>query len=204
MSKPEEKRIKILLFSANPAGTGALKLDEEVRDIKKKVQAAAHRDLIQIEFAPAARPADLLEEMNRHEPHVVHFSGHGSKDAGILVCDDRGEAKAVGGEALASLFESTEVNVQVVVLNACYSRQQAEAVAAVVPCVIGLKDAIGDKAARMFASAFYGALGFGRSVEVAFRQGVAALKLEGTSQSDLPDLITRGDRKASKTVPVNP
>jgi hypothetical protein len=204
MSKPKEKKIKILLFSAIPAGTGALKLDEEVRDIKKKVQATTHRDLIQIESAPAARPADLLEEMNRHEPHVVQFSGHGSEEAGILVCDDRGNARPVGGEALAALFESTEVNVQVVVLNACYSRVQAEAVAAVVPCVIGMKDAIGDKAARVFAAAFYGALGFGRSVEVAFKQGGAALQLEGITQSDLPDLITRGGRKASQIVPVNP
>ncbi len=204
MSKPKEKRIKILLFSAIPAGTGALKLDEEVRDIKKRIQASTHRDLIHIEFAPAARPADLLEEMNRHEPHVVQFSGHGSKDAGILVCDDRGNARAVGGEALAALFESTEVNVQAVVLNACYSRAQAEAVAAVVPCVIGMKDAIGDRAARVFAAAFYSALGFGRSVEVAFRQGVAALRLEGIAQSDLPDLITRSGCKASEIVPVNP
>lgn len=204
MSKTVEKRIKILLFSANPAGTGALKLDEEVRDIKKKVQATTHRDLIQIEFAPAARPGDLLEEMNRHEPHVVQFSGHGSKDDGILVCDDRGDAMAVGGEALASLFESTEVNVQVVVLNACYSRTQAEAVAAIVPCVIGMRDTIGDKAARVFASAFYGALGFGRSVEAAFKQGLTALRLEGIPQSDLPDLITRSGFKASEIVPVNP
>src|SRR3712207_3630929 len=119
MSKPKEKMIKILLFTANPAGTGTLKLDEEVRTIKERVRAATHRDLIRIEFAPAARPADLLEEMNRHEPRVVQFSGHGNKDQGILVCDDRGEARAVGGDALAALFESTDVNVQVVVLNAC-------------------------------------------------------------------------------------
>lgn len=203
MSKPKGKRIKILLFTANPAGTGALKLDEEVRTIKERVRGAAHRDLIQIECAPAARPADLLEEMNRHEPHVVQFSGHGS-EGGILVCDDRGQAKAIDGDALAALFESANVNVQVVVLNACYSRPQAEAVAAVVPCVVGMTGAVGDRAARVFASAFYGALGFGRSVEVAFKQGVAALKLEGIAQSDLPDLITRGGVTASEVVPVNP
>jgi hypothetical protein len=204
MSKWKGKGVKILLFSANPAGTGALKLDEEVREIRKRVQAAAHRDLIRVEFAPAARPSDLLEEMNRHEPHVVQFSGHGSEQAGILVCDDRGNAKAVGGDALAALFESTRANVRVVVLSACYSQAQAEAVARVVPCVIGMKDAIGDKAARIFASAFYGALGFGRSVEVAFRQGLTALRLEGISQSDLPDLITRSGFKASEIAPVNP
>jgi hypothetical protein len=203
-AQPESKKVKILLFSAAPAGTGALKLDEEVREIRKKVQAATHRDLIHIECAPAARPADLLEEMNRHEPHVVQFSGHGSEQAGILVCGDRGGARAVGGEALAALFESTRANVQVVVLSACYSREQAEAVASAVPCVIGMRGAIGDRAARVFAAAFYSALCFGRSVEVAFRQGVAALKLEGIEQGDLPDLITRGGPRASEIVPVKP
>ena len=202
--KPEEKRIKILLFSANPAGTGTLKLDEEMRTIKERVRAAAHRDLISIEFAPAARPADFLQAMNEYEPHVVQFSGHGDKDKGILVCDDRGQAKAISGDALAALFESAAVNVQVVVLSACYSRPQAEAVASVVPCVIGVGGAVGDRAARVFAAAFYGALGFGRSVEVAFRQGAAALKLEGITQSDIPDLITRSGLKASEIVPVKP
>lgn len=204
MPKPKEKKIKILLFTANPAGTSTLKLDEEMRTIKERVRAATHRDLIQIEFAPAARPADLLQAMNEHEPHVVQFSGHGSKDKGILICDDRGEARVIDGDALAALFESTEVNVQVVVLNACYTRLQAEAVATVVPCVIGMKEGIGDMAARVFAAAFYSALCFGRSVEVAFMQGVAALKLEGIPQSDVPDLITRSGLEASQIVPVSP
>jgi hypothetical protein len=39
---------------------------------------------------------------------------------------------------------------------------------------------------------------------VAFRQGVAALKLEGIEQGDLPDLITRGGPRASEIVPVKP
>lgn len=204
MPKPKEKRIKILLFTANPAGTGTLRLDEEMRTIKERVRAATHRDLISIEFAPAARPADFLQAMNEHEPHVVQFSGHGNQNGGILVCDDQGKAIAVDGDALAALFESTDVNVQVVVLNSCYSRRQAEAVATVVPCVIGMKETIGDRAARVFAAAFYSALGFGRSVEVAFKQGVAALKLEGIQQSEMPDLITHDGLKASEIVPVSP
>jgi CHAT domain len=197
-------KIKVLLLSANPAGTGQLKLDEEVREIQEKVRAAAHRDLIQIVVAPAVRPADLLQAMNEHEPHVVQFSGHGNQDAGILVCDEQGQPKVISGEALAELFESTYKNVQVVVLNACYSKPQAEAIANIVPCVIGMKDTIGDKAARVFAASFYSALGFGNSVEQAFRQGLARLKLEGIAQSHIPGLLTRSDVKASEIIPVNP
>ena len=208
MPKSKDNKIKILLLSANPAGTGALKLDEETREIMAKVRASAERDRIQIVTAVAVRPDDLLQAMNEHEPHVVQFSGHGAeKGEGILICDEAGKAKVIGGDALASLFESTQKNVQVVVLNACYSKSQADAIVTVVPCVIAMKDAVGDKAARVFAGSFYGALGFGRSVEMAFKQGLARLKmenltLEGVSQSEVPILITQANVKASDIVPV--
>lgn len=196
--------IKILLLSANPTGTGALKLDEEMRSITEKVRAAEHRAMIRIVPVFAVRPGDLLQAMNEHRPHLVQFSGHGNQGEGILVNDERGNAKAIGGDALTALFESTQSNVQVVLLNACYSRLQAEAIAKVVPCVIGMKDKIGDRAARVFAASFYGAVGFGLSVAVAFKQGLTALKLEGIPQSDIPDLLTRSDVSASEIVPVAP
>jgi hypothetical protein len=208
MSESKDKKIKVLLLSANPTGTGTLKLDEETREIMAKVRASEYRHLIEIVTAGAVRADDLLQAMNENQPQVVQFSGHGSEDGeGILICDQAGQAKVVDGEALTALFESTQKNVQVVVLNACYSQSQAEAIATVVPCVVGMKDTIGDRAARVFAASFYGALGFGHSVEVAFKQGLARLKLEGIkvegkAQSDVPILITRSDVKASDIVPV--
>jgi hypothetical protein len=208
MPKPKDNMIRILLLSANPSGTGTLKLDEENKEIIAKVRASEHRDLIQIVTAGAIRPDDLLQAMNEHEPHVVQFSGHGSENGeGILICDERGNAISIDGEALADLFDSTQKNVQVVVLNACYSKPQAEAIATVVPCVVGMSDSIGDRAARVFAASFYSALGFGKSVQVAFKQGLTRLKLEGMivegkAQSDVPVLITRSDVKASEIVPV--
>jgi hypothetical protein len=197
-------KIKILFLSANPEGTTVLKLDEEMRAIMQKVRAAEHRDMIEIVTAGAVRPDDLLQAMNEHRPHIVQFSGHGNKDEVILVCDDNGDSKPINGEALVALFESTQSNVQVVVLNACYSRGQAEAIVSVVPCAIGMKDKIGDKAARVFAASFYRAIGFGHSVKTAFQQGIAALKLEGIPQSDIPDLLTRHRVNPAKTVLVKP
>lgn len=195
--------IKILLLSANLVNTPPMQLDQEVRDITQKVRESMHRDLVWIVPARAVHPGDLLQAMNEHEPHVVQFSGHGSGEEGIFLSDERGNAKTVGGDALTALFDSTQINVQVVVLNACYSKSQAEAIAEAVPCVIGMKETIGDRAASVFAAAFYGALGFRRSVEVAFKQGLAALKLEGIKQSEIPSLITRSSIKASKIVPLD-
>lgn len=184
-------KIKILLLSANPLGTDMLSLDEETRAITQKVRAAEHRDLIEIVPAGAVRPDDLLQVMNEHRPHVVQLSGHGSRSGEIVVCDENGDPKPVGKDALVALFESTRSNVRVVVLNSCYSRAQAEAIVSVVPCAVGMKDSIGDRAALVFAASFYRAIAFGNSVGTAFKQGVAALKLEGIAQDDIPELIAQ-------------
>ena len=50
---------------------------------------------------------------------------------------------------------------------------------------------IEDGAAISFASAFYRAIAYGGSVAAAFTQGIAALKLLGTGESDIPQLIAR-------------
>ena len=51
--------------------------------------------------------------------------------------------------------------------------------------------AIGDVAAVVFASMFYGALAFGRSVGQAFEQGRTALMLEGIPEATTPVLLVR-------------
>jgi hypothetical protein len=79
----------------------------------------------------------------------------------------------------------------VVVLNACFSRPQAEAIVEVIDCAIGMNKAIGDEAAIVFAAAFYQSIGFGRSVEEAFESGKAALMLEGIPEESTPELLVR-------------
>lgn len=190
--------IKILLLSANPDKRNILQLDEEVRAITQKVRAAERRDLIQIVTAGAVRPDDLLQVMNEHRPHVVQFSGHGSDSDEIILCDANGRPKPVGKDALVALFESTRNNVRVVVLNSCYSKAQAEAIVSVVPCAIGMNDTIGDRAALIFAASFYRAVAFGHSVETSFQQGIAAMKLEGVGQDQIPELITGEDINPSE------
>jgi hypothetical protein len=189
-------QVKILFLSANPVGTTVLRLDEEKRSIKQKIRAAEYRDQFQFEIADAARPDDLLQAMNEHRPTIVHFSGHGSNAGEIILSDNQGNPKPVSKDALVALFESTAKNVQIVVLNSCFSRPQAEAIVSVVPCAVGMKDMVSDEGAAVFSASFYRALAFGFSVKDAFLQGVAALKLEGIAEGDIPELLTRSNVEA--------
>ena len=86
------------------------------------------------------------------------------------------------------------------VLSACYSDVQAEALRTHVDCVVGMSGLIGDGAARNFAIGFYGGLGERESITAAFHQGCAAISLEGLSDSDRPQLRVRDGVDANELV----
>jgi RNA polymerase sigma-70 factor (ECF subfamily) len=95
-----------------------------------------------------------------------------------------------------------EGNLRLVVLNACHTRSQAEALTEIVDCVVSMNRTISDRAAIKFAAFFYGALAFGRSVQKAFEQGVARLSAEGMGETDAPELLVRAGVDPSKVVLV--
>src|SRR4029079_17504865 len=172
-------KIKILFLAANPASTSQLRLDEEIRAITEKIRASEFRDSLELISAWAVRPDDLLQLLNMHKPHIVHFSGHGSQAGELLLADSGGEARPVSTRALTALFSTLKDNIRLVVLNACYSRVQGQSISQTIDYVVGMNAAICDTAAMVFTASFYRALGFARTVQEAFDQGLAAILLEG-------------------------
>ncbi len=183
--------IRILMLAANPQLGARLALDEEAREITEKLRLAQGRDHFDLITRWAVRPADLLQSINEHRPHVVHFSGHGARTGEIvLAADDRGQ-QHVTPEAIAAVFRATPDNTRIVLLNACYSAVQAQEIGRYVDFIIGMQAPIDDRSAIIFAASFYSAIGFGRSVQQAFDQGVAALMLNGMPDHDVPQLLVR-------------
>ena len=195
--------IKILFLSSNPEFTTPLKLDEEARLITQKIRASEYRDVLKLETLWAVRPDDLLQALNEHKPQIVHFSGHGSKTGEIVLMDNNRQVKPVSAEALKMLFTTLKDNIRVVVLNACYSERQAQAIAEVIDCVVGMSTSIGDEAAIIFAASFYRAIGFGRSIKEAFDQGKTAIMLEGIPEVNTPQLLTRTGVDPASVVLIN-
>lgn len=187
-----EQSVKtILILAANPKGTVPLRLDEEVREIKAGLQRSRHRERFAVEYESAARPRDVRRAMLDYKPQVVHFCGHGEGQKGLILEDENGKAKLVSAEALANLFELFSNQVECVLLNACYSEVQAEAIAQHIDWVIGMNQAIGDRAAIEFAVSFYDALGAGEQPEFAFRLGRNAMQLEGIAEDQTPVLVSK-------------
>jgi hypothetical protein len=181
----------ILMLSANPRGTDALRLDQERRDIEEGLRRSSQRDRFRLETRVAVRAVDVRRAMLDYGPTIVHFSGHGAGAAGLVLEDVSGNPALVSGEALAGLFELFADRLQCVVLNACYTEVQAQAISRVVPFVVGMKETIKDDAALAFVVAFYDALGAGREVEFAFKVGCSEISMVGSSQKDVPVLLKK-------------
>jgi uncharacterized protein YjbI with pentapeptide repeats len=186
-----QKKIKILFLAANPTDTSALRLGEEVRQIEEKITFGSHREAFELIQQHAVRVSDLQRILLKHQPHIVHFSGHGSKISEIVLEDGLGKSKPVSKEAISALFRILKDNVRVVVLNACFSKPQAEALDEIIDYVIGMNKQVGDKMAISFAGAFYQALAFGRTVTEAFDLAKVELDLVRLPGSDTPELLVR-------------
>jgi hypothetical protein len=189
----DQARIRILWLAANPTSTARLALDEEAREIGEKLRLARDRDDFDLITRWAVRPADLLQHFNEHRPHIVHFSGHGDAAGEIALAAGDGSTRAVTTTALAELFRIMGNDVRIVVLNACYSTVQAQAIGQHIDHVVGMRRPIDDRSATIFAAAFYSALGFGRTVREAFEQGTTSLMLHGMHDHDVPKMLTRPD-----------
>jgi len=198
------EHITVLFLAANPKDTGRLRLDEEARDILEMIRKSDYRDTITFETRLAVRTFDLLQAINEVNPDIIHFSGHGSED-GKLVFENRdGEAKLVSKEAMVQTISTVTDRVRFMFFNACFSSEQAEEIVEYVDAAIGMTDSIGDEAARVFASNFYSAVGFGKNIKIAYEQARAALMLEDIPEENTPVLYVRDGLLAENLYLVKP
>lgn len=168
---------RVLMLQANPRGTVRLNLDREHADIQSEL-SGVHASF-QLIPRRDVRITELNQEIIRERPQIVHFSGHGrsskpsaldpndpfaepqpGETGGLLLVNPSGDGlfPAPAG-ALAFMFKSMVeqqgVPLSVVFLNACYSGEQAAAIAQHIPFVIGTSDAVLDDAAWVFSKGFY-------------------------------------------------
>mgnify|MGYP003321933056 CR=1 FL=1 len=187
----DAKRIRVLFLAANSLDTKRLQLDEEARAIQEMIRKSEYRDSIEFVTRWASRPMDLIQSINEIAPTIVHFSGHGASSGDLVLQGDDGQRRLVTSDAITAAISTAVDSVKLVVFNACFSETQARDVVRYIPAAIGMRISIGDAAARIFASQFYSAIGFGRSLDDAFRQAKAALMLENVREEQTPVLLLK-------------
>jgi nucleoside phosphorylase/cellulose biosynthesis protein BcsQ len=183
---------RILFLAANPKETSRIRLDQEVREVTEKLQLSGFRDRLEISTKWLARAADLSQVLLDIRPNIIHFTGHGnpSRFGEISLEDNLGRDRPVPVDALSTLF-STLTDLQCVILNSCYSKEQAKGIVQYVPYVIGTSPNMSDRAAMAFVTGFYQALAAGRTVDEAYQLGSAQIMLQGTPEDLNPILLKK-------------
>ena len=72
---------------------------------------------------PSTRSTDLHTLIHEYKPKIIHFCGHGTEDDELQFRD-----KKISKEALIELFRLSQEHLMCVVLNSCFSEQQASQV----------------------------------------------------------------------------
>ncbi len=199
---PPGKKHTILFLAAARSGADRLALDRQARSIQKELEQSGHRDCFEFESRWAVEPLDLLRELRKLKPTVVHLSGPGDQN-GLFFHAADGRTQVVSAEALGAAFSAAGASVKLVVLSAGYSETQAEMLLAYVDCVVWMDGSIHHDAARSFAIGFYGGLGEFEPIAAAHEQGRAAINLEGLRDSDRPQLKVRDGVDAGKLVLID-
>lgn len=183
--------IKILFLSADPTDATRLRLSKEQREIRDQLSRSKLRERFELHERMAVRPHDFSQALLDIKPSIVHFSGHGYASGEICIEDQSGTTLPISENSLVELFSIFKKSVKCVLLNACYSESQANAIATQIQYVIGMNKDIGDEAAIAFSVGFYQALGAGSSIKEAFNLGRAQIGLHGLSEQDIPTLIVK-------------
>jgi hypothetical protein len=160
-----------------------LRLDKEIREIEDAIRRATRRDVFEIRIRTAVRPQDIRRALAEEQPHIVHFCGHSTPEGCLILEDDSGNHKPITPQGLAALFKLHREYVNCVVLNACYSETPAHEISQHVNYAIGMNQAIGDKAAIVFAVGFYDGLGYDSENNIvrAYEEGLIAVQMEDLS-----------------------
>jgi hypothetical protein len=183
-------RIKILFVAANPFVIHPISLDREMRDIRSMLVGPLG-DSVDLVFEWTGRAMDLQEQLLRHRPQVLHFSGHGAGSTEIMFEDASGTGTPIGPGSLRKLLELFKDDLRVVVLDEIDSPRQEEAIAKVIDFTVSISSEVPEQAAAAFCAFFYQGLASGRSVQEAFDLGANSILLEGTAEYIAPTLLVR-------------
>jgi hypothetical protein len=193
--------LKILIWTANPQGTAALKFAQEIATIEDKLKATVRA---QVDTVRSGSPEDLRNKL-KEGYHVLHYIGHGQFDGeGKLAFEVTPGAEptwVTADQLKVALLENHQL--QLVFLNSCEtatgSATSAYAslgcnLARYAPSVIAMQYPILNDSAIEFARAFYQAVSNSRPLEACVTEGRQALIAQFSARQmdwGIPALFSR-------------
>ena len=209
--KSSKEKINILFIASNPdiiftdeegvlREQQRLSLDKEARDIEESIQKTPDRDSISFVTKWATRTEDLFQYINEVNPTIIHFTGHGTEDGKLVFHDKNDNPKFVGIDAIIQMINAITDDLRLVVFSNCFSSSIAIQVSEYVEATIGMNTSVREDVATLFAAQLYSSIGFGFSLDKAFKQAMARLSIEGIEQkdADIPELFVKEGMDANE------
>ena len=187
-SKKNKPRVRVLFVCSNPTWTSRLDLGDEMRELLNGLQ---NQD-VRLTLLPAAQRLDLKMAITNREFDVLHFSGHATREEGIILRDEDGMEDPVDGTELENLLTKHEKPIKLVVLNACNTNPTAEKIRGSVDAIISTNKELLDNSARKMTRYLYKELSEGKTIDEAYATARLALKGAGLDESAYDDLTGDG------------
>lgn len=192
--------------------------------MKAELAHAPRGNRFEVVVCSPAERLDLLREMSRVKPDIVHIIAHGGGTGSSEQCscscpapnrdiiaahagagedalwfvDEDGETQVLSAAALERTFAAAGTGVRLAVFTACHSAAHAAPLLAHVEAVVSMAGPIHDLSAVAYTKGFYLSLGAGDSLHAAHKAGRAAIELEGLCDGERPQLQVRDDLRAER------
>jgi hypothetical protein len=193
-------KLKLLLLAANDVDTVDSRAADEIQAIDRVIQAAPLRDKFEIRKEPALRVSDIGPSLLKHNPTILHISGHSRATEGLVLENDLGHRAQVQCAQLKDVLLSAGTNLQLVFLAYCHSADCARALSTRIDFVLGIEGNIQVESSLAFTPAFYAALASGSSIQEAVAYGKSILGLKKLSGADAIALLVRDGTDATKSL----
>jgi hypothetical protein len=159
-------------------------LAKNVEQSKRPYNSQRSASYLRLLSMNAATADDLRRALFKYAFEIVHLAGHGDSQMFLLHGSGNGSPMPIASHRELIQRHPT---VRCVILNSCHSASSlTEAIA---PLTVGMDDSIADSSAIEFSRGFYDAIGAGKDLEFAVREGVSAAQMKGIE--DPPIIVKR-------------
>jgi Tfp pilus assembly protein PilF len=196
-SKVEQTVKKILMLAANPDNIESSRKRTGIKEIRSALNRAKayHGQLFDIEDRLETSAIDISQELSAIQPYIINIAGC---EDGIQMVTLRsnpdGSTLVNPAKIIADLFKHYADDVECVVLNGCYSKEQSIEIAQYIKYVIGINHLVDDSEAVVFLNEFYYQLGSRKGVKNSYEISCNHLQRSGTTDnSKIPVLLNKKD-----------
>lgn len=193
--------LRLLVVIAAPSGLDPNMVLNTAReeDLILAATAGARKAEVEVVFAANGSLEGLEAALREHDPHILHFTGHGVFDRGadsgwLLMEGADGSQRRVANEKFVQLLERRGESLRLVFLSACQSavapRQEGYAdlaprlLEAGIPAVVAMQFSVLDRSAMELGAAFYQGAAGGEDLDRAMVEARSRLAQEGQNRVD--------------------